>query len=241
MSMLSEHESLTTAHGIINPNDLWNQYDSMARWQAIAGATTLSTVGQSTIGMPAPTVRGTPANADNGSGALIAYPTTGVNNNVAGINSAAAAYRATWLPSVAFVGRFGALITNYRLWVGLFSADPSGSATAPAHTAGFRFDTGAGDTTFKAVTKDATTATVLETGYVPQADGQFNLGIELAGVVGVAPQRANFYINRVKVQTTTLTLPVSATTNLLFYCSLTNLSAATHTIRVGRVSIATQG
>jgi hypothetical protein len=240
--MLGDHMAEKSAHGILNPNDLWNQYDSIGRWQAVPGGTGITLAGVQAVGMAAPTQRGTPANADDAFGPYIAYPTTTTNNNVAGVNSASPAlYRATWLPNVGFTGKFGSLITNYRLWIGLFSADPSGSATAPAHTAGFRFDTGAGDATIKAVTKDATTATILETGVLPLPDDRFSLGIELQGVVGTAPERCNFYVNRVLATTTTLTLPVSATTNLAFYCALTNLSAASHTIRVGRVSIATQG
>jgi hypothetical protein len=234
---LTEHLGATRGvHGIPNVNDLLQTYDKLNRWQATAGAT----VGQTMGFASALTVRGTASNADDGGGQFIGYATATTLNTNSGLNTPAL-WRTTWIPNVAMLLKFGPTVVTQRIWAGLFSADPYNSATAPAHTAAFRFDTGAGDTRIQAVTKDATTATLADTGITPVIDGRISLGIEAEGVVGSEPTRWHFYVNRVRVHTATATLPVSATTNLALYITIANLSAGTaRTIRVGNITVATQ-
>lgn len=248
MSSLTEHEAKSKGvHGIPNVNDLWNQYDFVGRWQALAGATgatAFGTVGVNAIGMAVPTVTGTLTNADDTNGQYVNLAPTAATINLAGtINSAFTLYRATWMPNFAARIKFGTDVTSQRVWVGLTSAALTASATPTAHIAAFRFDSAVDGGQLKAVTSAgvAATHTVSNTTAMVTANTAYTLGIEFEGVPGAAPKRIHFYVNRVLVATHTTNLPVSATTNLGITVGVTNLAASLRSVRLSRLSMAVQG
>lgn len=234
---LNEHESKSKGvHGISNVNDLLNANDFFGRWQATAGAT----AGQ-TVGMSAPTITGTPANADDAVSTWIAYPTSTTINTDAGLASAFTLYRATWMPTYTCRLKLGSDISSQRLWFGFTSAAPGGSDTAPAHSAMFRYSTAAGDANWKVVTKDATTQNTVDSGVIVRADQSIILSIQAEGILGQAPLAWNFFVNNALISRVTANLPVSATTNLGWVAGIRTLVGASRTVRPGLVSVGFQG
>jgi hypothetical protein len=95
-------------------------------------------------------------------------------------------------------------ITSSRIWIGVFSADPFGSATPTVHLIAFRFDTGAGDTNWQCVTDNGSgTPTVTDSAIAVAADTTYDLRFECSA------SDVKFYINDVLVATITTTLPTS--------------------------------
>ena len=96
--------------------------------------------------------------------------------------------------------------TNGRWWIGLFSADPSASATPAVHGCGFRVDNAVDGTTVKAWCDNGSgTPTVVSTGVTWAASTAYKLKYFLTG------SSATFYIDGSLVATITTTLPSSGT------------------------------
>lgn len=124
-------------------------------------------------------------------------------------------------------------VTGIRVWVGtassasfLLSSTP-GSSNA-VHGAMFRFDTGAGDTNWKAVTFNGVSQTVTDTGVPYAAATAADLCIDMQD-----PAAIKFYIGNVLKATNTTTLPGS-TTALEFFISFRTLAAAITSMYYGR-------
>lgn len=192
------------------------------------GATTSTSHGLSA----APTVTSGIAavNADAADGCWLRISTTATNGNVAKINTPNVVRR-DWLPEAAFFAKVGATLTSARHWVGLFSGDPSGSATPSLHLAGFRYDTAADGTAFwRCVTAaGSATQTVTVTTVAVTASAAYRLRITSADANTV-----DFFINDVLVARHTTNLP-TATTALQLWAAVTALSASARTLDVNRI------
>lgn len=182
-------------------------------------ATTFSAVGMTA----APTASGTAANASGASGNLIKYTTATTLAAVGGIRSTAftdAQYQ--YSPTFATRVRTSSSgVTSQRIWVGLAASNPSGSATPTANIASFRYDTGAGDSTWKCVSSNASTNTITDSGVTVAASSTYDLSLDTSD-----PAKVVYFINGAAVATITTNLPVSST-NIGPNISITNLLAGT--------------
>lgn len=194
------------------------------------GAATLTTVGFAA----APTVTGTPTSSDDANGPMNLYTSGSVSGNVAGLNSAATVCRRDWSPEFVVRMETGAAITNVRLWFGLFSTVPTGSATGnTGHLAAFRYDTGVDGTAFWRTATDSGTnsPTVTTTAQSIATGTAYRLRMKLQA------SQVLFYINDVLVATHTTTLP-TATTMLSYYATVTTLTTAAATFKASRLALA---
>jgi len=97
-------------------------------------------------------------------------------------------------------------VTGSRIWIGLFSADPFGSATPSVSLIAFRYDTGASDSTWKCLTDNGSgSPTVSNSGVSVTADTTFDLRFDVSG------SDVKFYVNSNLVATNSATLPSSTT------------------------------
>lgn len=204
-------------------NDGWIAVDGHARsrWESGAhhdpGATTLSTKGS--VAWTA----GTGTSADTSVGSWLNYATTNVSGNANGPNGPLA-YRSDWGIDCTFhVNVID--VTSIRLWIGLFVSDPSGTATPPQEMAGFRFDTGAGDTAWQCRVRDATTAQTTTSG-VAVSTGNYLLRML------ITTSAIRFYIDDVFVVQHTANLP-GGSTLLAPWVRVTTLAAAIKNVRFG--------
>jgi hypothetical protein len=125
------------------------------RWSIRAAAATLAAVG-----IAAPTIANTPANANGTDGTYITLPTTSSSGNLGGFITAslnlvrgAHDFTAEWLVKT------DATITTQRLWVGFIDADLTNVDTLAAgrEFIGFRWSTVAADAGWVPVLNDGTT------------------------------------------------------------------------------------
>ncbi len=182
-------------------------------------ATTFSAVGMTAV----PTASGTAANASGTSGNLIKYSTATTVNAVGGIRSTAFTdARYQYSPTFATRVRTSASgIASQRIWIGLAASNPSGSATPTANLASFRYDTGAGDTTWKCVSSNASTNTVVDSGVTVATSTTYDMFVDSSD-----PSKLVYTINGAIVATITTNLPVD-NTNIGPNISITNLLAGT--------------
>ncbi len=120
--------------------------------------------------------------------------------------------------------------TSVRIWAGLTTEDIAtmgASATPAGEFAAFRYDTGAGDATWKCITRDGATATTTDSGVAIVDDQKFEILLD-DGV------RAVFKINGQAVCNITTTLP-SAIYRVVN--SITALDAATKSIYTGWIYV----
>lgn len=192
-------------------------------------------VGETTvsrIGLPAdPTSSGTPSSADTVSGAYETCTTGTTSGNVAGrITTTPVAFR-DWNPRDAIKVLSAATIGNMRWWICYTSADLSGKATPTTeHSAGFRYDTGAGDNTAGAgstpawafVTSDGSAATVTQGVAAFTASTASTLRVEFDEAAGAV----RGYVNDVLVATHTTNRPGSAQGMLKQWTATTLTNAA---------------
>lgn len=117
--------------------------------------------------------------------------------------------------------------SNVRVYLGLNSSGSGAlsSDVSPAHTLTLRYSTSAGDTTWKAVSKDGSTENVQDTG-VTATTSFFEWLIEH----DTDAAEARFYINRVLVYTHTSNLPVANNAAFLLAGART-LTAAAYSFR----------
>lgn len=185
---------------------------------ADAGLTTMSVVG-----MPAWSNVSPQASNDSGNGSFHNYRTSASSGNAVGPNGPNIGR-----PDQGITASFQVRIvdtTNIRVWVALAAGDPSGSATPAVEMAGFRFDTGASDTTWQCRTRDGTTGGISNSG-VAVSSAVYRLRMVLDG------SQVLFYINDTLVATRTTNLPGSSTL-LAPYVRVTTLTTATKNLGFG--------
>lgn len=198
-------------------SDGWHRRRTERQWAKDHGAATVST-----YGMTAPTITGTATSGDTGNGNLLNLATTNVSGNVASIvtpNLVRSDQGYEWVARVVPID-----VTSTRYWAGLFSGDPSGSATPAVSMAAFRGDTGAGDTNWKCVTSDGATRSIVDSGIT------FNTTLRDFRIVG-DDTAIRFYIGDVFIVQTTTPIP-AAGTSLSHRETLTTLAAAIKNFRV---------
>jgi hypothetical protein len=154
-------------------------------------------------------------------GSQIICTTNASSGSAAGVHSTSMNDAETrWNPRASFSCAVNS-VANVRLWVGLFSGDPSASDSPAVHIAGFRFSTGASDPAIMAVAKDGTTINAVTTGIALQADAVFTFGIEVSG----RGTSIAYYVNGTLTNTLTTNLP-TVSTNLGLRSTVTTLAAA---------------
>lgn len=194
----------------------------------VVGTTTLSRIGTS----PSSSAGGTQANADDTSDSYIRCTSGSVSGNATGIRTGTVGQ--TTGPNALLIGKnidqtmiikTSATITSIRHWIGLFSADPTASATPSVHLAAFRYDTTADGTAFWRTCTDngSGTPTVTTTTTAINASTKYTLRIVTSS------SNVVFYINGTAVATHTNTLPGS-TTFLYENASVTTLTGSGRSI-----------
>lgn len=175
-----------------------------------------------------PTEVGTKTNVSDATGQYINYVTLTTLNAAAGWAGALADLALQQSPEFQFVIKTGANasdIANTRIWAAFTTtAALDQSDAGVGNTVGFRYSTGAGDTNWQAVTRNAGTGlnTVTDTGVAVAANTRYEFRIDARN----AGSTITFYINNTAVATITTTLPVLTTTGGP-YMTITNLSAGT--------------
>ena len=199
-------------------------------WQVNGNDTTAEAVA-----MAAPTATGAALANDGATGPFIQYDTSTTINLDAGWNGATNGTRTDWGPVMTACIATDVAITDVRIWVGMFSADPMGAADPTLHLAAFRYDTAADGTAFwRCVTEDGTTINVTTTTIAIAIDTVYNLRIDARNSASI-----KFYINGVLAATHTTNLPTS-TTDLDAYAELRNLAAASKFFNLNKVHMATK-
>jgi hypothetical protein len=189
-------------------------------------ATTATGTVINAVGLISRTQTGTNSLVTDSTGRYLKNVSSTALNTTAGLDfiSGDAETEAQFGPDITFVMKTGPAstdVTNVRIWVGIFSVDPSGSADPAGHRLAFRFDTGAGDTVWQAVSKDGTTQGISSTGTSVTADTRYVMRIDGSNAASV-----DYYINGSLVATRTTNLP-GASTALAVAQTITNLSAGT--------------
>jgi hypothetical protein len=185
-----------------------------------------------TFGMAAPTTVGTISNSDGTAGPGHAAVSGAVSGNVGGWDVPATVTRRDWEPEFVARAECTVTITSARYWVGLFSADPTASATPAVHLAAFRYDTTPDTTAFwRCVTNDgggSPTVSTTNVAFTASTSWVLRIRLSLTDV--------KFFINDVLVATHTTTLPGS-TTGLGWWITVTTTNAAAKAIRFGRMML----
>jgi hypothetical protein len=107
----------------------------------------------------------------------------------------------------------------------------SGSATPVVNCAGFRFDTGAGDTVFTCYTSDGVSTTASSSGVTVAASSTYDLVIDMSN-----SSKILFYINGTLVNTATTTLP-GASTPLGPEMTITTLTTTAENFSLGTMRL----
>jgi hypothetical protein len=118
----------------------------------------------------------------------------------------------------------GSAITAIRYWFGLFSTAPNTTDDPTGDLAGFRFSTVAGDTTWRALTKDNVTLNNQDSGVTVVLSSVYLLEIDASD-----PTEIVFSINGTVVATATTNLPTAATT-LSFVVRVSATTASLRTV-----------
>jgi hypothetical protein len=195
---------------------------------AFPGGTT-----QNQFGMPALTLNATVSNADDTAGPWLLHTSGAVSgNNTGPVGSAMT--RRDWLGECYMRIKLGSAVTTARNWVGLFSGDPTGSATPSLHLAAFRYDTGTDGTAFwRCITAaGSATQTTTTTTVAVAANGVHDMAIVLSA------SDVKFYIANLLVGTHTTNLP-TATQLLTPRIHVTTLAVATRAIAWSKVELRT--
>lgn len=185
------------------------------------------------------TVSGARASNDSADGVFNSFSTGGVLNDVSSFVAAAAdVTRREWTTDVSFRIKTGASLANVRLWFGLFSASPSGSATPAVSYAGFRYDTAADGTAFWRFCSDNGSGTpqVTVTDRPIAVDSVYTLTIRLDSNGARPFVGGTNLINAGASIIHTTTLP-AASTPLLQGAYITTLAGAAKTMNISRASM----
>jgi hypothetical protein len=156
-------------------------------WQKNPAATTWASDG------PTISTTGTAAESNDTDGEFVQYTTPSAS--VGGVYFSANIANLQCPVVLEMRLKTGSSIASYRLWAGLFSADPSGSDTffSTGDGAGFRFSTGASDTQFQCVSGDGVGEKVTASGVTVATTTPYILRIEHDPRLTSAQNR--FYIN----------------------------------------------
>lgn len=180
------------------------------------------------------------ASADGTDGPWVRLDTSAVSDNDAFVTQNTGGgnhtgFRRDWQPVWIAKIKTGGTLTSLRYWHGLFSADPTGSATPAVHLAGFRYDTAADGTAFwRCVTDNASgSPTVTTTTVAVSASTIYTLRLSMSNTT----PDVKFYIDNVLVATHTLTLPTS-TTILISYNAVSTLTTAVRSFLFQRLAVA---
>lgn len=190
------------------------------------------------IGVAAPTIANTPANANNASGSWVTLPTTTSSGNLGGFVSATFnLIRRAWNPVITFIVQTdptGANFDNQRDWVGIISADITNVDTIAGATefAGFRYSTVAGDTGWRPVTKDASTQNVGTAIGSIAANTVYKLQIR----VDSANSTIYFSVNDSAEQALVANLPAAAT-DLGYLCRCITQTTAVRLLQFKSMSV----
>lgn len=181
------------------------------------------------------------ANADGVVGPALSYTTkvaAPASGDFVGRGSAVlTTYDPRWMPEFFAAIITPPVITNVRLWIGLFSAVPDQAASPAASLAAFRYNTGTDTAGFwTTCTKDGAVLKANLGVAALVANTRYELRIVALGVRGVAPTGYDFYINDVLVATHIVNLP-AATKTLGVQLSVTTLNAAQKTLTIERWTV----
>lgn len=149
------------------------------------------------------------ANNDDASGPFIRRNTGASSGNSAGFNFNNGAFIwIDWLPQLFTKLKTFTDISSTRIWIGCFSGNPVGSDDPVVDAIGFRYSTGASDTTWKAYSNDSSGGgTVTDTGVT------VSLGtVYLFAIVVESTSSVKFYIST--NNGATFSLVATHTTNL---------------------------
>lgn len=186
----------------------------------------------------APTVTASAsANADASTGSFLQHNTSAVLNNVASVVAGAnSGVRLDWRPDISFGIRTPPTTVDLRTWWGLFAGSPAASNDPAIEGFGFRYSTGASDTTYKAWSNDGSGGgTITDTGVVVSG----NTAKDLRAVVNDAFDAIDFFIDGNWVARHTTNLPGSSTVlDYGIYC--TTLTTAVRAMRWGRITLETR-
>ncbi len=143
-------------------------------------------------------------------------------------------------PIVKILWATGADVTNLRIWIGLFSTLPVSTDDPTGHVAGFRLSNasgGAGDTTFRVLTKDGTTLNNQDSTIAPVASTAYLFEIDMINASQIV-FRLRDGTSDVTV-TSVANLPTSTTALFwVFRCANGN-SGAARTIRTHNILLST--
>lgn len=191
----------------------------------VPGGTTLEVQG-----MPAWTVDGTIASADSASGSWASFTTAATLNDDKGAFGDAR-FRSDQGYEAMFRVATGPVITNQRVWVGMFASDPAQDSSPLQNFIGFRYLAGT-DTNWSLQTGDGTARTSTDSGIAVTADTSYYLRLRVTasaamlsiGMPNVGSGTVNF--------THTTNVPVS-TTRLTPYVRITALAGAARSFLFG--------
>jgi lysophospholipase L1-like esterase len=201
----------------------------------VPAGTTVTAFGALTT-LPTFTDSAAAANTDDEFCSRRSINTTAILNNASKVLSAFTLVRRGWMPEFTAVVKTGGTLTTVRYWIGLFSADPSGSASPAISLAAFRFDTGAPDTNWAVATKDGTTLNAKGTAIAITASTIYELAIVARGTAGSAPTSYDFYINDFPAGSLTANLPATGLV-LGVGATVTALAAAARSIELSRYTL----
>lgn len=197
---------------------------------ANAGAATLSTVGIAV----APTTTGTITSGDTSYSPFVQAQAGAAAGNTAGITTAYNLLRREWSAEMVLEMMTGPYINNtVRYWAGLFSGDPSGSATPAVHLAALRFDGVTDSTAFwRCVTAAGTSTQTVTTVSAVAASTRYRLRIVCSA------SDVKFYIDGTLVATHTTNLP-TAGQGLAAALHVTTIAAngVGNTTKLGRIAL----
>lgn len=188
-------------------------------------------------GGTAPTVNGTATNVDDVDGGFVQFAsTTGINNAAGFFGNAAATqvFRRVHQPDFMMRIKTPTDLTNIRLMLGLWSADPTADSPA-THGMGFRYSTVADGTAFwRAYSNNGGTAMITTTTVPIASSSAYWLRVCATGTDYI-----NYYINDSLVATHTGILP-TGNTNLATTIRATTLVQGTaKNVRFGKFHIET--
>lgn len=185
----------------------------------------------STVGSPAWTNPATASLQVTSDGAFINYQTGAVSGNASGPFGSVIARR-DWNIEANFHIRV-ADITSLRLWVGLFSGDPSGSSAPLVEYIGFRFVAGTDLNGWHCRCGDGAASTGADSNVAVTGSTEYHLRIT------ADTTKARFYINESFITERTINLPAAATL-LAPYVRVTTLTTAARNLRFGYANILSQ-
>ena len=189
----------------------------------------------STKGMPAPTI--TAAGGASSFTTLnqpwVALDTGGSANGDGKLVSPFTTVRPEWKPSLWVRFFTWQNVTQQRIWVGMFSADPMSSSSPNLNFAAFRYVSGTDDNggipTWRCVTGDGSARTATFSTVTVGTSAMYELRIDLTSTL------ASFFINGVLATSISTNMP---TGDLGIVVGLRTLDATVRRARISRIAVA---